>query len=329
MGRLGREPLHLLDARLSRLGESHRQVPAVRAARHEEASRERAWERVAQGRGRCRREGGVVVAPVRNDPWHDERAIRWRVDDHVFKTLPENTKAVPCAWAAEDGRWTLWHGDCLDVMAALPTASVDLVVTDPPYIIGAVSVGTENAKSGTWADMENAAFWFGEVYRACLRVLKPTGAIWTFLNWRSVPTVIRGASLAKRPVSSLVVWDKEWISTAGPQSLRPCYEMIALIPNESFLAPDRSERDIWPSKWSSQKPSGHPAEKPWELAARCIRNSGLAPNAIVLDPFCGSGSFGVGALAEACRFVGVEREAEWVDKSRARIEAAAAQGRLF
>ena len=33
----------------------------------------------------------------------------------------------------QDERVTLWHGDCLDVLATLPDASVDSVVTDPPY----------------------------------------------------------------------------------------------------------------------------------------------------------------------------------------------------
>ena len=32
-----------------------------------------------------------------------------------------------------DDHVTLWHGDCLDVLATLPNASVDSVVTDPPY----------------------------------------------------------------------------------------------------------------------------------------------------------------------------------------------------
>lgn len=48
-----------------------------------------------------------------------------------------------------------------------------------------------------------------------------------------------------------------------------------------------------------------------------------APSSLVLDPFTGSGSTGIAALAEGCRFVGIEREAEYVEIARQRISAEA------
>ena len=52
-----------------------------------------------------------------------------------------------------------------------------------------------------------------------------------------------------------------------------------------------------------------------------------APGTTILDPFTGSGSTGIAALAEGCRFVGVEREAEYVEIARQRIAAEAAKAR--
>ena len=52
-----------------------------------------------------------------------------------------------------------------------------------------------------------------------------------------------------------------------------------------------------------------------------------APGATILDPFTGSGSTGIAALAEGCRFIGVEREAEYVEIARQRIAAEAAKAR--
>jgi site-specific DNA-methyltransferase (adenine-specific) len=45
------------------------------------------------------------------------------------------------------------------------------------------------------------------------------------------------------------------------------------------------------------------------------------PGGLVLDPFAGSGSTGVGALREGFRFVGIEREAEYVEIAMRRIAA--------
>ena len=232
-------------------------------------------------------------------------------------------------YESKDGRAVIHHGDCLDVMRSMPDGCVDAVVTDPPYIVGAISVGTENAKSGTWADMENAAYWFAEVYRECFRILKPTGSLWTCLNWRSLPTVIRAASLIRRPVTSLVVWDKDWIGPAGPAALRPCYEMMALIAGETFTLPNRSERDIWRHPWSAHKPSGHAAEKPIDLMRHAIRASGVVADAVIFDPFLGSGTTLVAALQEGCRAIGIEREAQYVEIAKARVAHEAAQGNLF
>lgn len=72
----------------------------------------------------------------------------------------------------------------------------------------------------------------------------------------------------------------------------------------------------------------HPTVKPVDLMRWLVRL--VAPmGATVLDPFLGSGTTGIAALAEGCRFVGIEREEAYVAIARARIAHAAAQGALF
>lgn len=53
------------------------------------------------------------------------------------------------------------------------------------------------------------------------------------------------------------------------------------------------------------------------------------PGGAVLDPFMGSGSTGKAALAEGFSFIGIEREQEYFEIAKARIEAAQRQGDLF
>jgi site-specific DNA-methyltransferase (adenine-specific) len=64
--------------------------------------------------------------------------------------------------------------------------------------------------------------------------------------------------------------------------------------------------------------NSHPTVKPVDLM-RWLCRLVTPKGGLILDPFTGSGSTGVAALAEGFRFVGIEREAEYVDLARRRI----------
>ncbi len=71
--------------------------------------------------------------------------------------------------------FVLHHGDCRDVLATLPDASVDAVVCDPPYELGFMGKGWDAAgvayDAGVWAEV--------------LRVLKPGGHLLAFGGTRT------------------------------------------------------------------------------------------------------------------------------------------------
>lgn len=102
------------------------------------------------------------------------------------------------------GRVTLHAGDCLDVLAGLPGNSVDSVVTDPPYHLTSIvkrfgDDGASPAKAGKSGAYQRASAgfmgkqWDGgdvafrpEVWRECLRVLKPGGYLLAFASTRGI-----------------------------------------------------------------------------------------------------------------------------------------------
>lgn len=224
----------------------------------------------------------------------------------------------------EDGI-TIYHGDALDVLASLPMASVTAVVTDPPYVIGAVSAGSFASKAGGWADMMNSPLWFSTWYRLVDRVLRRRGSFWTFCNWRSLPVVMRAAADAALPITSALVWDKAWIGPGGNQGLRPSYEMVALMAQPEFYIPDRGIPDIWRYAVGSFKPHGHPAEKPEALTRRILTVAAVPKAEVVCDPFMGSGTTAVSAAALGLRFVGAEAEERYCEIAARRLS----QGLLF
>lgn len=219
----------------------------------------------------------------------------------------------------QDESVTLWHGDALDVLPTIPAGSIDLCVTDPPYIIGAVSAGNLASKSGGWADMMNSALWFTEWYKMVDHALRHSGAMWTFCNWRSLPVVMKSAVNAGLPVTSLMVWDKGGLGPGGAQGLRPTYELCALLAHPGFAIPDRGIPDVWKCP-TGGKPNGHPAEKPIGLVSRILTASGLKRGALVLDPFAGSGTTAVAAKALGLRCVAIEAEEKWCELIASRLD---------
>lgn len=63
----------------------------------------------------------------------------------------------------------------------------------------------------------------------------------------------------------------------------------------------------------------HTTVKPIELMRYLVRLV-TVEGGVVLDPFMGSGTTGIAALLEGCKFVGIEREADYMEIARRRIE---------
>jgi hypothetical protein len=91
-----------------------------------------------------------------------------------------------------DDRVTLYHGDCIEVMRALPDASVDAVVTDPPYLLDFMGKGWDSADGIAGKP---------EVWREALRVLKPGGHLLAFggtRTWHRLASSIEDAGFEVR-----------------------------------------------------------------------------------------------------------------------------------
>ena len=220
----------------------------------------------------------------------------------------------------EDESVTLYHGDCLELLPELTPGTVDACVTDPPYVIGAVSAGNMASKSGGWADMMNSALWFSEWYKMVDRLLRHDASFWSFCNWRTLPVVMNAATRASLPVTSLMVWDKEWIGPGGSQGLRPAYELCALMAKPGFAIPNRGTPDVWRHKTGGHKPNGHPAEKPVGLVSRILTTCGLKTGQTVLEPFAGSGTTAVAAKSLGLRCIAIEAEEKWCELIASRLD---------
>lgn len=115
----------------------------------------------------------------------------------------------------------LHHGDCLDVLATLPDASVDAVVTDPPYGLANTDPAHVAETITRWVNGERdylpggsgfmGAKWDAfvppvAVWDECLRVLKPGGHVLAFAGSRTVDLMTLGLRLAGFDIRDSIAW---------------------------------------------------------------------------------------------------------------------------
>ena len=104
-------------------------------------------------------------------------------------------------------------------------------------------------------------------------------------------------------------------------------EVMALLGDAArFFYTAKASKDDRDEGLPDGQRSSHPTVKPTDLMRYLCRLI-TPPNGIILDPFMGSGSTGKAAMAEGFRFIGIEREAEYIEIARARISAEAEKPR--
>ena len=240
---------------------------------------------------------------------------------HHFTRRPENV-CTEVAWATADGRATIHHGDCLDVMRSLPDGSVDVIVTDPPY---GVDLGTKSRNQsslpvagyvGASDTRESlaalAAAVFPEMQRVAKRIVFTPG--------------VRNMWLWPQPSHVGAFY---YPSATGCNSWGfSCWQPIFYYGKDPYLSIGGGSRpDSFQSTEKADR-NGHPCPKPISTWTRLVERVTLRGET-VLDPFAGSGTTGVACLSLGCRFIGIEREAAYVEIAKARVAHAAAQGNLF
>jgi site-specific DNA-methyltransferase (adenine-specific) len=242
----------------------------------------------------------------------------------------------------------LYHGDRLELMAAMPEESVDCIWTDPPYLLSndgptcvsgrrtIVNKGPWDRSRGLSADHRFNLEWLA----ACRRLLKPAGTVWvsgTLHVYLSVGMALQ--ELGFRILND-IVWEKPnpppnlgcrcfthateillWATRAargGRHRHTFNYEQMRALNGGTQM------KNVWRMRaaGAAEKKHGkHPTQKPIELIERCLIAS-TRPGDHVFDPFAGSGSTGVAALRLARRFTGCEIERAYVDIAAARLRDA-------
>ncbi|WP_166424690.1 site-specific DNA-methyltransferase [Paraglaciecola sp. 20A4] len=185
----------------------------------------------------------------------------------------------------------LFRQDAVEWLANLPSASVDLVITDPPY----ESLEKHRAKGTTTRLKHSKASsndWF-EIFpnsrftalvEQIYRVLKPNSHFYLFCDQETMFVVKPLAEAAGFTFWKPLVWDKCAIGMGYHYRAR--YEFILFFEKGKRKLQDLGMPDVLQEKrvWR-----GYPTEKPVPLIENLIIQSSREGD-IVIDPFFGSGA---------------------------------------
>jgi len=256
----------------------------------------------------------------------------------------------------KNDKYTLYLGDCHDIVKQIPSGSVDLVCTDVPYF-------------STNLDFDKKCFSLKPILEESVRVLKPSGVFVTTCDLNML-IELRSHNLFKS--SYELIWPKNQTTHPLDANIRPLrgHEFVLVMTNtlkKSIYNPQmtvgnkykknqkgvlkhsnqprihglniydggRFPLSVLPIFYDQERQDSsrsdktrHPTQKPLDLISWLIKTYSNEGDT-VLDPFMGSGTTGVACASLGRNFTGIEINPEYFDISLRRIADELSRPRMF
>ena len=238
--------------------------------------------------------------------------------------------------------------DALEGIARIPDASIDLILTDPPY-----NLGKDYGNASDQQSVEAYLAWTEQWIAAVLPKLKANGSLYIFLTWRFAPEIF--VMLKKRmTMMNEIIWDRRVPSMGGSvRSFSSVHDTIgfcvkrkdyyfdldavrspydaetkkarsrSIFVGAKWLEVGYNPKDVWSvSRLHREHPerADHPTQKPLEIIERMVKAS-CPPGGVVLDPFMGSGTTAIAAKRLGRQFTGFELNPAYCEIIQARLAA--------
>lgn len=240
-----------------------------------------------------------------------------------------------------DDSVTLYHGDTIGLLPSLAPASIDALITDPPYSSGGMVRGDRTGSAsdkykaprggradplenftGDNRDQRGFAFWSALWLGAVLPAVKEGGVALMFTDWRQLPTTTDYLQAGGFIWRGIVPWSKPGLR---PMSGRFRAECEFVVWGSNGPMPWDYDAPALPGFFQSRPPSqrDHITQKPLDVMRELVQI--VPPGGVVLDPFMGSGTTGVAAVLEGRRFIGCEMTEHFAQVAERRIREAQGQ----
>jgi DNA modification methylase/ParB-like chromosome segregation protein Spo0J len=276
------------------------------------------------------------------------QAVREVQKEERLQTLHEKARAAEAerAKTATAGAlpWKIRHGDCLQELSRLEPGCARLVFADPPYNIG-IDYG-DGANADRLSDTDFLE-WFAARVLAFRRALTDDGSLWVLINDEyaaEFAMIFKGAGFTIR---NWIKWYETFGVNCSDKFNRTSRHLFYCVKDprrfvfnrEAVNRPsDRQAKyadsradpggkildDVWTdiprlAGTAAERLPDFPTQLPLALLRRVVRCAS-DPGDLVIDPFNGSGTTGVAAVESGRKYVGIEREARFVELATQRLK---------
>lgn len=270
--------------------------------------------------------------------------LRYAKEDIVldysdFKSVDFHT-SESLFFKSEDRAFTLLHGDSTRLLNEFDF-KFDMIFADPPYFLSNGGISIQSGRvvcvdKGEWdrgGTPEQIDAFNREWISLCRNKLKDNGTIWISGTYHNIFSVANALTELGFKILNVITWAKtnpppniscryftystEFIIWARKCEKVPHYYNYDLMKQ---VNEGKQMRDVWqlPAIAPWEKRCGkHPTQKPLSVLSRIILAS-TKPGAWIFDPFTGSSTTGIAANLLGRRFLGIDKEEEYLEISRAR-----------
>jgi site-specific DNA-methyltransferase (adenine-specific) len=237
----------------------------------------------------------------------------------------------------DNNKYTLYLGDVLEVLKQIPSNSVDMIFTSPPYNLNlSKSSGDFKLKYDNYDDnmsWEEYVIWQVKILNECYRILKQEGQL--FYNHKDkyredvFKTPFEIISNSNFKIRQNIIWYRKkcfnfttggfgdnyeniyWVYKQEPTKLKTKHSVIG---------------DVW--QINIEKNNDHPAPFPLELPLRAIYSIfDEEEDKVVMDIFNGSGTTGVASLLLNHKYIGIDISENYLQISKKRLDNYISEGK--
>lgn len=230
------------------------------------------------------------------------------------------------------------NADCMDILKQLPDKCIDLVLTDPPYLIKNTKAGNKSSFAKSIQNMNDeikeAGLVDGVSLEFCEQILRIQDKINAYI-WCNKGQIIDYLNFFvsdNKCSYEILCWQKQNAMPTFNNKYLTDKEYCLYFRKGRYCMPERYEDAktifVEPINIIDKKQFGHPTIKPLKIFEKLVKNS-TKEGELVLDCFSGSGTTAVACHNLNRRFICIEKDPDYWAASVKRLEDATNQLKLL